>query len=210
MTALLLDLGNTALKWATSDKPEEPHAYVHCGNDVVPDELLHKWLNLKPERVVGCMVSSEKFAFNITRFFNAHGIKWDWLHSERMFQGRGFSVVNKYDNYEQLGSDRWHAVIGAASLYPNRPILVVHIGTATTADVVIPEGEKTQAFIGGRILPGPSMITEAFDENTLSSGTYWCPFGFSDQYRRRDYHCCARSASWYRRSLARESSPERF
>lgn len=68
MTALLLDLGNTALKWATSDKPEEPHAYVHCGNDVVPDELLHKWLNLKPERVVGCMVSSEKFAFNITRF----------------------------------------------------------------------------------------------------------------------------------------------
>ena len=56
MTALLLDLGNTALKWATSDKPEEPHAYVHCGNDVVPDELLHKWLNLKPERVVGCMV----------------------------------------------------------------------------------------------------------------------------------------------------------
>ena len=129
MTALLLDLGNTALKWATSDKPEEPHAYVHCGNDVVPDELLHKWLNLKPERVVGCMVSSEKFAFNITRFFNAHGIKWDWLHSERIFQGRGFSVVNKYDNYEQLGSDRWHAVIGAASLYPNRPILVVHIGT---------------------------------------------------------------------------------
>lgn len=161
MTALLLDLGNTALKWATSDKPEEPHAYVHCGNDVVPDELLHKWLNLKPERVVGCMVSSEKFAFNITRFLNAHGIKWDWLHSERIFQGRDFSVVNKYDNYEQLGSDRWHAVIGAASLYPNRPILVVHIGTATTADVVIPEGEKTQAFIGGRILPGPSMMTEA-------------------------------------------------
>lgn len=153
MTALLLDLGNTALKWATSNKPEEPHAYVHCGNDVVPDELLHKWLNLKPERVVGCMVSSEKFAFNITRFFNAHGIKWDWLHSERVFQGRDFSVVNKYDNYEQLGSDRWHAVIGAASLYPNRPILVVHIGTATTADVVIPEDDKTQAFIGGRILP---------------------------------------------------------
>ena len=161
VTALLLDLGNTALKWATSNKPEEPHAYVHCGNDVVPDELLHKWLNLKPERVVGCMVSSEKFAFNITRFFNAHGIKWDWLHSERVFQGCDFSVVNKYDNYEQLGSDRWHAVIGAASLYPNRPILVVHIGTATTADVVIPEDDKTQAFIGGRILPGPSMMTEA-------------------------------------------------
>ncbi len=161
MTALLLDLGNTALKWATSDKPEEPHAYVHCGNDVVPDELLHKWLNLKPERVVGCMVSSEKFAFNITRFFNSHGIKWDWLHSDRIFEGKSLTVVNKYDNYEQLGSDRWHAVIGAASLYPGQPILVVHIGTATTADVVVPEGDRTQAFIGGRILPGPSMMTEA-------------------------------------------------
>ena len=37
----------------------------------------------------------------------------------------------------------------------------MHIGTATTADVVIPEDDKTQAFIGGRILPGPSMMTEA-------------------------------------------------
>jgi type III pantothenate kinase len=161
VTALLLDLGNTALKWATYDKPEEPHAYMHCGNDVVPDELLHSWLNLKPARVVGCMVSSEKFAFNITRFFNSQNIKWDWLHSEREFRSPSLTIVNRYDNYEQLGSDRWHAVIGAASLYPGEPIVVVHIGTATTVDVVVPEGDGVQAFLGGRILPGPSMMNEA-------------------------------------------------
>ena len=62
MTVLLIDLGNTALKWATLDSPDEPHTYVHGGSDTVPDSLLEVWLRLKPSRVVGCMVSSETLA----------------------------------------------------------------------------------------------------------------------------------------------------
>ena len=53
MTVLLIDLGNTALKWATLDSPDEPHTYVHGGSDTVPDSLLEVWLSLKPSRVVG-------------------------------------------------------------------------------------------------------------------------------------------------------------
>ena len=82
MTVLLIDLGNTALKWATLDSPDEPHTYVHGGSDTVPDSLLEVWLRLKPSRVVGCMVSSETLALTLTRFFNQHGIVWEWLHSE--------------------------------------------------------------------------------------------------------------------------------
>ena len=82
MTVLLIDLGNTALKWATLDSPDEPHTYVHGGSDTVADSLLEVWLSLKPSRVVGCMVSSETLALTLTRFFNQHGIVWEWLHSE--------------------------------------------------------------------------------------------------------------------------------
>ena len=52
VTVLLLDLGNTALKWTTLDKPEEPQTYVHGGHGTPPDELLRTWSALKPTRVV--------------------------------------------------------------------------------------------------------------------------------------------------------------
>lgn len=68
VTVLLLDLGNTALKWTTLDKPEEPQTYVHGGHGTPPDELLRTWSALKPTRVVGCMVSSEMLALSLTKF----------------------------------------------------------------------------------------------------------------------------------------------
>ena len=112
VTVLLLDLGNTALKWTTLDKPEEPQTYVHGGHGTPPDELLRTWSALKPTRVVGCMVSSEMLALSLTKFFNAHGIPWEWLHSEPVFRGN-FELTNGYENCRQLGSDRWFA--GTAS-----------------------------------------------------------------------------------------------
>ena len=146
MTVLLIDLGNTALKWATLDSPDEPHTYVHGGSDTVADSLLEVWLSLKPSRVVGCMVSSETLALTLTRFFNQHGIVWEWLHSEERFED-DFTLVNRYENSRQLGSDRWYAAIGAAGLYPKDAQLVVHMGTATTVDTILPEGDHL-AFMG--------------------------------------------------------------
>ena len=37
---LLIDLGNTALKWATSDNPESPHTLVHVGSHHFSEKLL--------------------------------------------------------------------------------------------------------------------------------------------------------------------------
>ena len=159
MTALLVDLGNTALKWAMSDDPENPRTYVHAGASAVHGEMLQTWLNLRPERVFGCMVSSEALALSLTKFFNRYQIEWDWLQSEKVFEGP-FRLENAYENYHQLGSDRWHAAIGAVSLFPNQALIVAQLGTATTVDTVIP-GEKAMRFLGGRILAGPSLMISA-------------------------------------------------
>ncbi len=164
VTVLLIDLGNTALKWTTLDKPDEPHTYVHGGSDVVSEALLQEWLSLRPTRVVGCMVSSETLALALTRFFNQHGMAWEWLHSEERFVG-DFTLVNRYENSQQLGSDRWYAAVGAAGLYPGEALLVVHMGTATTVDTILPEGDHL-AFLGGRILPGPLMMYESLVQGT--------------------------------------------
>lgn len=164
MTVLLIDLGNTALKWTTLEKPDEPHTYVHGGSDFVSDALLKEWLELKTTRVVGCMVSSETIALTLTRFFNQHGIAWEWLHSEDRFEG-DFTLINRYENSRQLGSDRWYAAIGAAGLYPDEALMVVHMGTATTVDTILPDGDSL-SFLGGRILPGPLMMYESLVRGT--------------------------------------------
>lgn len=159
-----MDLGNTALKWATSDDPENPRTFVHCGADSLPEALMHDWLAVKPERMVGCMVSSEHLALSMTKFFNRYKIDWDWLHSERSFEGP-VRLINRYENYQQLGSDRWYAAIGATGLWPREAVVVIHMGTATTVDTVVP-CEDGQEFLGGRILPGPAMMFDSLIKKT--------------------------------------------
>ena len=156
MTDLLIDLGNTALKWTVSAFPDDPSTFIHQGRDSLPDSILEKWLALRPSRVAGCMVSSENLALFMIKFFNRHRIPWEWLHSEKEYDG-SFRLVNGYDDFAQLGSDRWHAAIGAASLVQGNAVLVIHMGTATTVDTVLPEDDRF-VFKGGRILPGPSMM----------------------------------------------------
>ena len=165
MTVILVDLGNTALKWATSDDPEQPHTFVHCGSNTLPEGLIEEWFSLRPSRMVGCMVSSEPLALSMARIFNRANIKWDWLHSEPMFDGEDFRLYNRYENTAQLGSDRWYAAIGAASLYKNQAVIVVHMGTATTVDTVLPCADG-QEFVGGMILPGPAMMYKSLVKNT--------------------------------------------
>lgn len=62
-------------------------------------------------------------------------------------------VHNGYIQPEQLGSDRWAALIGAWHLC-GRACLVVSSGTATTIDALSDRGE----FMGGLILPGIELM----------------------------------------------------
>lgn len=66
-------------------------------------------------------------------------------------------VNNCYKTPETLGKDRLAAVIGAVSLYPNHPILIVDAGTALTFDFITEKGD----YLGGAISPGLDMRFKA-------------------------------------------------
>ena len=36
MTTLLIDLGNTALKWTPIEEPDNPHTIIHKGSNGLP------------------------------------------------------------------------------------------------------------------------------------------------------------------------------
>jgi len=67
-----------------------------------------------------------------------------------------------YRNHLELGPDRIANAIGATFLYPDRHVIVIDFGTATTFDVV----RASREYVGGIILPGLRIAMEALEKNT--------------------------------------------
>jgi type III pantothenate kinase len=70
-------------------------------------------------------------------------------------------VVNGYADPSQLGVDRWVAMVAAHRLLEGHK-LVVNAGTALTIDALTGEGR----FLGGLIVPGPTLMRRALDHGT--------------------------------------------
>lgn len=71
-------------------------------------------------------------------------------------------IINKYQTPETLGMDRLAAAIGAKSFFPEKPCLVIDLGTCITYDFVSAENE----FLGGMIAPGVRMRLAAMHHFT--------------------------------------------
>ena len=70
-------------------------------------------------------------------------------------------IQNSY-NSPTLGLDRLAAAVGAFSLFPDRNILIIDIGTAITFDIVL----ENKKFIGGNISPGIDARYRSLNSNT--------------------------------------------
>lgn len=68
----------------------------------------------------------------------------------------------KYRNPLEVGADRIADAIAGVHLYPNRNLLIVDFGTATTIEVVTRDRE----YLGGAILAGMRISMEALDART--------------------------------------------
>jgi type III pantothenate kinase len=97
---------------------------------------------------------AHQLLINWTSIFDAEPM---WLKGEAERCG----VSSRYERPEQLGPDRWAALIAARALHRG-PCLVVNAGTATTADVLSAQGE----FLGGLILPGVDLMRFVLHEHT--------------------------------------------
>ena len=76
-------------------------------------------------------------------------------------------VSNGYRDKTQLGPDRWAAMLGAHALAPDRHLLVCSFGTATTIDLLLAEDHAHRAsFEGGLILPGFDTMRRALARDT--------------------------------------------
>lgn len=68
----------------------------------------------------------------------------------------------RYRNPLEVGPDRIANAMAATHLYPDRNLIIVDFGTATTFDVV----RAGRDYLGGIILPGLRISMEALERNT--------------------------------------------
>jgi type III pantothenate kinase len=71
------------------------------------------------------------------------------------------------DNPKEVGPDRLVNALAAHRLHPDRPCVVVDLGTATVVDAVSARGE----FLGGAFAPGIEISLEALASRTASLRT---------------------------------------
>ncbi|MDH3402489.1 MAG: type III pantothenate kinase [Acidobacteriota bacterium] len=68
----------------------------------------------------------------------------------------------KYRDPREVGADRIAAAIAASHRFPDRDLVVVDFGTATTVEVISSDRE----YLGGAILPGLRLGMEALEAGT--------------------------------------------
>jgi type III pantothenate kinase len=151
---LCLDAGNTRLKFGLHD------GSAWRGQGALQYDALDELdsgLAARPARIVACNVAGDAVRRRIEALAARLGLPLEWLTAT----AATCDVRNGYDTPQQLGADRWAALIGARALHAGACVVVM-AGTATTIDVL----DDTGLFRGGLILPGLSLMRAALAHNT--------------------------------------------
>jgi type III pantothenate kinase len=165
MSILLIDIGNSRLKWAMahsngdlqSDFVDQGASMNDSSNQLAQFDQISK--NQTIEKIICSSVISEDKTLTLKNHLKAILPQASW------FQINGVSAIeylgSQYDQAEQLGTDRRAMALGAHQMFPGKNVLVVSAGTATTIDLITPTHH-----MGGWILPGMALMTDALNLNT--------------------------------------------
>ena len=158
MNTLLVDLGNTRIKWALlrGNAPGRQKA-VPVGDWAVFERTLRQLRRIGSVLVVSVAGAAEERALRAV--LQRSGFpKPRFVRSSAALAG----VTNGYRNTWQLGADRWVAAVGAWHLAGRRTVCAVSVGTALTIDVVDASGQHR----GGLIAPGPALMVHSLLRDT--------------------------------------------
>lgn len=151
---LLLDAGNSRLKWAWADNGRivrtnsTPYRSLHV--------LAEEWQQYGSgvSRIVGSAVCGEA---KKELAGQQVGLSVEWLPS----MPHALGITNHYRNPEEHGADRWFNVIGSRRFSGTNRV-IVSCGTAVTIDALTADGH----YLGGTIMPGFHLMRESLAQKT--------------------------------------------
>jgi len=145
---LTLDIGNTAVKWATFEG-RTPLAFgCWQGGEGTEEQLAAvRKLATEAEGVLACASGTvPELGFTLPLLDNTTPLP----------------ITVDYKTPATLGADRLADACGAAGLHPGAPCLIIDAGTCITVDFI----DSHATYHGGAIMPGVGMSLRALNRFT--------------------------------------------
>ena len=160
MKALLIDVGNTRLKWGVLDN-DAIRRTGHILQSAIHEQGIAALTSKLPrdvDTVLASNVAGSSFATRLSGVIGMHcGCDIHFVRSGK----RACGVTNSYRQPRHMGVDRWVAMIGAWAELESACV-IVDAGTAVTIDVLDDDG----LHLGGQILPGVQLMATALSSRT--------------------------------------------
>ena len=157
---LLIDVGNTRLKWCLHESIDTGAGYrssVYSKDNITP-ALDSAFAEIKSQPVWIACVAGEELVEQLSDWFSK---QWGVMPVFAQSQASSMGLINAYQQVDALGVDRWLVMLAARHLY-QRALCVIDCGTAITMDVVNAAGQHQ----GGLILPGLSLLQQSLQVKT--------------------------------------------
>ncbi|WP_371187074.1 type III pantothenate kinase [Thalassotalea maritima] len=151
---LFIDAGNTQVKYMLSNGDVLSTIERHSTDAFLA--LLPSLPTLK--QVLLASVANDAFATSVNNWCQQNNTAYRQLTTEQT----AFAINNSYGNYQTMGVDRWLAIVGAEEQYPNRNLIIIDSGTATTIDIL----SADKQHIGGWIVPGIELMANSLFQHT--------------------------------------------
>lgn len=161
MSALLIDIGNTRIKWARFEngRLSRQRAAAHESWGASDFERTVFGAARRIDRIIAVSVAGAEKERQLTRAaLVACEVRPTFIRTQRKLAG----VTTRYKEPWRLGADRFVAAIGGHHFVQGHAVCVVDIGTAMTIDLVDERGVHR----GGAIIPGPRLMIESLLKDT--------------------------------------------
>jgi type III pantothenate kinase len=157
---LLLDIGNSSVNWAM----EEGGLFTIDGafrydKDNFDKSLQDNLLSLqKPTQVLVANVAGNKVFGNLEAWVKQ---QWQLECWQASVSAKFNQLKNSYKNTQEMGIDRWLAMVAAWEKHQTA-LCIVGCGTALTVDSIDSQGNH----LGGYIIPGIELMQQALITKT--------------------------------------------
>jgi len=166
---LTLDVGSSSIFGGLLDEGKVLASFHKSTSlTISADELglfLVHWMEMRGfetgalDAIVFCSVVPE-----LNRIIGECGISYFQLEPLTLKAGVRSGLQVKYSNHRELGGDLIANAVGALNLYPEKDLIIVDFGTATSLCAVSMSSE----YLGGTLVPGMDIAMKALADRTAS------------------------------------------
>ena len=205
---LAFDVGNSQIYCGVFDGKELVAQFRHGSTSRSSSDEIGVFLRgalrengIDPEHITTIAISSVVPELNYS--LRSCSQKYFGIEPLLMRPGVKTGLKIAYKDPKEVGSDRIADAMGAIKMFPDRNLIVVDFGTATTMCAIA----KDRTFLGGNIMPGVRLAMEALEAKTaklpsveikpakhavgkttiesIQSGLYWSNVGMVRELTRR-------------------------